>query len=186
MYDIHNKKGDKKMAKETEEKLKKLLEKNLLQMEVFEEGFGVEKIVITKKKIDEKSSIIQNQKYTNKLNRAIEERLIKLGIPGDEDGYKYLHEAIRIGYEEENSVCHVNRLIYPIIAKKFSVTSTEINKKIKEAIKMAWSKAENVEEQKIFKNVINQVYKVPTNVQLIGAVVNELQIFEKRFIEEDR
>lgn len=174
------------MAKKTEEKLKMLLEKNVLQMEVFEEGFGVEKIVITKKKVSQNSSMSKSQKYIDKLNRAIEERLIKLGIPGDEDGYKYLHEAIRIGYEKENSVCHVNGLIYPKIAKKFSVTSTEINKKIKEAIKIAWSKPENVEEQKIFKNSINQTYKVPTNVQLIGAVVNELKIFEKRFIEDDR
>lgn len=170
------------MAKETEEILKKLLENSELRMEVFKEELGVEKIVITKNSINQEVSMIQNRIYINRLNKAISEKLSKLGISEYDDGYKYLHEAIRIGYEQKDSIYNINRLIYPALVKKFSVTDTEVRSKMKEAIKMAWAKGENVEEQEIFKNTICEKYGVPTNKQLIATIVNELLIFEKRHI----
>ena len=161
------------MVKETEEILKKLLENNELRMEVFKEEFGVEKIVITKK------DITQNRSHIKKLNKANSDQLIKLGIPKQEDGYKYLHEAIRIGYENNDAIYDVNRLIYPILEKNFSVTNIEVRRKIKEAIKIAWSKEEYAEEQKIFRNAIDKKYGIPTNKQLITTIVNVLKILKK-------
>lgn len=163
------------MVKETEEILIKLLKNNELRMEVFKEEFGVEKIVITKKVINQKSS----ETNRDKLNKVISEKLIKLGIPEQEDGYKYLHEAILIGYNNKNAIYDFNRLIYPEVVKKFSVSEEKVKKGMKKAIKMAWSKKENVEEQKIFRNTIYEKYGMPTNKQLITVIVNELKIFEK-------
>ena len=64
----------------------------------------------------------------------------KMGVPAHLKGYYYLREAIVISVENINAINSITTMLYPTIARKYSSTSSCVERDIRHAINIAWKK----------------------------------------------
>ncbi|MDW7652355.1 MAG: sporulation initiation factor Spo0A C-terminal domain-containing protein, partial [Bacillota bacterium] len=101
--------------------------------------------------------------------------------PGMQDikGYHYLREAIMMVVEEVDLLGSVTKVLYPRIAEKFETTSSRVERAIRHAIEVAWSR-NNIETiKKFFGYTINTERGKPTNSEFIALVADRLRLYGK-------
>lgn len=99
--------------------------------------------------------------------------LRKLGIPPNVSGYRFLMEAVQIGIDDPVSVESITKSIYPEIAKRCQTTSSRVERAIRHAIEVAWTRRGDAALQKeIFANSIDTGKCKPTNSQFVATLVD--------------
>ncbi|MDW7684055.1 MAG: sporulation initiation factor Spo0A C-terminal domain-containing protein, partial [Bacillota bacterium] len=94
-------------------------------------------------------------------------------------GYHYLREAIMMVVEEVDLLGSVTKVLYPRIAEKFETTSSRVERAIRHAIEVAWSR-NNIETiKKFFGYTINTERGKPTNSEFIALVADRLRLYGK-------
>jgi len=100
----------------------------------------------------------------------------EMGIPAHIKGYQYLREAIMMVVEEVDLLGSVTKILYPQIATKFDTTSSRVERAIRHAIEVAWSR-NNIETiKKFFGYTINTERGKPTNSEFIALVADRLRL----------
>jgi len=103
----------------------------------------------------------------------------EIGIPAHIKGYHYLREAIMMVVEEVDLLGSVTKVLYPRIAEKFDTTSSRVERAIRHAIEVAWSR-NNIETiKKFFGYTINTERGKPTNSEFIALVADRLRLYGK-------
>lgn len=103
----------------------------------------------------------------------------EIGIPAHIKGYHYLREAIMMVVEEVDLLGSVTKVLYPRIAEKFDTTSSRVERAIRHAIEVAWSR-NNIETiKKFFGYTINTERGKPTNSEFIALVADRLRLYNK-------
>ncbi len=136
----------------------------------------------------EPSAILENlvENLNDKLNsetsvdKVLEERLatifIASGIPPHIKGYQFLKEAVKQSVHTPSMVNNITKQLYPAIADKFNTSPSKVERAIRHAIEVAWSrgKIENINAMYGIK-VFSKEEK-PTNGELIALVSDKLII----------
>ena len=103
----------------------------------------------------------------------------EIGIPAHIKGYHYLREAIMMVVEEVDLLGSVTKILYPRIADKFDTTSSRVERAIRHAIEVAWSR-NNIETiKKFFGYTINTERGKPTNSEFIALVADRMRLYGK-------
>ncbi|EEG78308.1 sporulation transcription factor Spo0A [Dethiobacter alkaliphilus] len=103
----------------------------------------------------------------------------EIGIPAHIKGYHYLREAIMMVVEEVDLLGSVTKILYPRIAEKYDTTSSRVERAIRHAIEVAWSR-NNIETiKKFFGYTINTERGKPTNSEFIALVADRLRLYGK-------
>ncbi|MBT9172764.1 MAG: Stage 0 sporulation protein A [Syntrophomonadaceae bacterium] len=103
----------------------------------------------------------------------------EMGIPAHIKGYQYLREAIMLVVEEVDLLGSITKILYPRIAAKFDTTSSRVERAIRHAIEVAWSR-NNIETiKKFFGYTINTERGKPTNSEFIALVADRLRLNSK-------
>ncbi|NLM46603.1 MAG: sporulation transcription factor Spo0A [Firmicutes bacterium] len=103
----------------------------------------------------------------------------EIGIPAHIKGYHYLREAIMMVVEEVDILGSVTKVLYPRIAEKFDTTSSRVERAIRHAIEVAWSR-NNIETiRKFFGYTVNTERGKPTNSEFIALVADRLRLYGK-------
>ena len=68
-----------------------------------------------------------------------------------------------------------NRL-YPEIAKKFKTTPSRVERAIRHAIEVAWSRGEQSSVERIFGYTISAAKGKPTNSEFIAMIADKLRL----------
>jgi two-component system response regulator (stage 0 sporulation protein A) len=103
----------------------------------------------------------------------------EIGIPAHIKGYHYLREAIMMVVEEVDLLGSVTKILYPRIADRFETTSSRVERAIRHAIEVAWSR-NNIETiKKFFGYTINTERGKPTNSEFIALVADRLRLYNK-------
>lgn len=103
----------------------------------------------------------------------------EIGIPAHIKGYHYLREAIMMVVEEVDLLGSVTKVLYPRIAERFDTTSSRVERAIRHAIEVAWSR-NNIETiKKFFGYTINTERGKPTNSEFIALVADRLRLYGK-------
>jgi len=101
----------------------------------------------------------------------------EIGIPAHIKGYHYLREAIMMVVDEVDLLGSVTKILYPRIAQKFDTTSSRVERAIRHAIEVAWSR-NNIETiKKFFGYTINTERGKPTNSEFIALVADRLRLY---------
>ncbi|MBQ8177995.1 MAG: sporulation initiation factor Spo0A C-terminal domain-containing protein [Clostridia bacterium] len=112
--------------------------------------------------------------------KLLDERLanifISAGIPPHIKGYQFLREAVKQAVSDPSMINNITKMLYPAVAERFNTSPSKVERAIRHAIEVAWSrgKIEN----------INNVYGIkifsrgdkPTNGELIALVSDKLLI----------
>ena len=64
----------------------------------------------------------------------------EIGVPAHIKGYQYLREAIMMSVEDIEMLNSITKILYPSIAKKYQTAPSRVERAIRHAIEVAWSR----------------------------------------------
>ena len=139
-------------------------------------GLG-QKVVQREKKIsftkrDQKSVIDYDFNMKQDVTRIIRD----LGIPAHIKGYQYIREGIIMAIEDVNMMNYITKLLYPSIAKKYKTTSSSVERAIRHAIEVAWSRGKVELLEEMFGYTISAGKGKPTNSEFIALIADKLRL----------
>ena len=105
--------------------------------------------------------------------------LHEVGVPAHIKGYLYLREAIDMIYHEIELLGSITKTLYPDVAKKYKTTSSRVERAIRHAIEVAWSRGNVDAISKIFGYTVNVNKSKPTNSEFIAMIADRLRLQHK-------
>jgi len=96
--------------------------------------------------------------------------IIQLGIPVHVKGYTYLREAIIIKVNDPQADMPVTKILYPDVAKKFYTSAGRVERAIRHAIEMAWTRMDCAYREQNFSYRLIRFEKKPTNSEFIAMI----------------
>lgn len=115
----------------------------------------------------------------NSLEAEITNIIHEIGVPAHIKGYLYLREAIQMVVNDIELLSAVTKELYPSIAKKFNTTASRVERAIRHAIEVAWSRGQVDTINKIFGYTIHNDKGKPTNSEFIAMVADKLRLKAK-------
>lgn len=129
---------------------------------------------------------VSNVNKTNTENRKkqdleanITNIIHEIGVPAHIKGYMYLREAITMVYNDIELLGSITKVLYPDIAKKFNTTASRVERAIRHAIEVAWSRGNIDSISALFGYTINISKAKPTNSEFIAMVADRLRLEHK-------
>ena len=125
-------------AKDTE-KVQKLLD-NLLSMNREFQIMITVPSVDKKTEKDERARQEEETKPTYDLEKDVTDMIHEIGVPAHIKGYQYLREAIMMSVNDSDMLGSITKVLYPTIAGRYQTTSSRVERAIRHAIEVAWSR----------------------------------------------
>lgn len=133
------------------------------------------------------SGIRQVKPYINKeeymeqnLEHDVTQMLHEIGIPAHIKGYQYLRDAIAISVKEQDMLTSVTKILYPTIAKNHQTTPSRVERAIRHAIEVAWSRGKMDTINDIFGYTVSNGKGKPTNSEFIALIADKIRLEYKR------
>ncbi len=118
---------------------------------------------------------LKNNKVFNQ-EAVITDLLHSLGVPSHIRGYQYIREGIKIVYQNNNISTYITKDVYPEIARKFNTTATRVERAIRHAIEISWSRGDINLMEDIFGNSVNVNRDKPTNSEFLTTLADRLKV----------
>ncbi|GGH25043.1 sporulation transcription factor Spo0A [Paenibacillus segetis] len=125
-----------------------------------------------------KSNVVPLGKGKN-LDANITSIIHEIGVPAHIKGYQYLREAITMVYNNIEILGAITKTLYPAIAEKFKTTPSRVERAIRHAIEVAWTRGNIDSISHLFGYTINISKSKPTNSEFIAMVADKLRIEHK-------
>jgi len=128
-----------------------------------------------------RSTISQSSKPSAKpnLDASITNIIHEVGVPAHIKGYQYLRDAITMVYNNIELLSAVTKTLYPAIAEKYRTTPSRVERAIRHAIEVAWTRGNIDSISHLFGYTINISKAKPTNSEFIAMVADKLRIEHK-------
>jgi len=125
-----------------------------------------------------KVNVVSMNKGKN-LDASITNIIHEIGVPAHIKGYQYLREAITMVYGNIEILGAITKTLYPSIAEKFKTTPSRVERAIRHAIEVAWTRGNIDSISQLFGYTINISKSKPTNSEFIAMVADKLRIEHK-------
>ena len=116
------------------------------------------------------------------LESIITEIIHDIGVPAHIKGYGYLREAIGLCIRDDEFINSITKLLYPTVAKNFSTTSSRVERAIRHAIEVAWSRGKEEVLTDIFGYTIDTNKGKPTNGEFIAMISDSIKLKMKQAV----
>lgn len=113
------------------------------------------------------------------LDALITNIIHEIGVPAHIKGYLYLREAITMVYNDIELLGSITKVLYPDIAKKYNTTASRVERAIRHAIEVAWSRGNLESISNLFGYTVSHTKAKPTNSEFIAMVADKLRIENK-------
>ena len=110
------------------------------------------------------------------LEKDVTEMIHELGVPAHIKGYQYLREAIMMSVEDMDMLNSITKILYPSIAKNFATTPSRVERAIRHAIEVAWSRGKMETLDALFGYTINTGKGKPTNSEFIALIADKIRL----------
>lgn len=110
------------------------------------------------------------------LEAEVTNMIHEIGVPAHIKGYQYLREAIIMSVEDTSVLSSITKILYPGIAKKFSTTPSRVERAIRHAIEVAWSRGKMETLDGLFGYTINTGKGKPTNSEFIALIADKIRL----------
>jgi two-component system response regulator (stage 0 sporulation protein A) len=100
----------------------------------------------------------------------------QIGVPAHIKGYHYLRESIILSVENPDIINSVTKRLYPAVAKRFSTTSSRVERAIRHAIEVAWDRGDVDVLTSYFGYTIHNTKGKPTNSEFIAMIADKLRL----------
>ena len=113
---------------------------------------------------------------THDLEKDVTDMIHEIGVPADIKGYQYLREAIMMSVEDIEMLNSITKILYPSIAKKYQTTPSRVERAIRHAIEVAWSRGKMETLDSLFGYTINLGKGKPTNSEFIALIADKIRL----------
>ena len=129
------------------------------------------------------SEIIIPKRYVNDdiLQDDTTRMLHELGVPAHIKGYNYLRECIIMAYKEPDVLNCITKVLYPTIAKQHDSTPSRVERAIRHAIEVAWSRGDIQTLTYYFGSTVDKFKGKPTNSEFIALLADRLRLEYRNF-----
>ncbi len=137
---------------------------------------------LVQKKADSRSELSLGEN-AHDLEKDVTDMIHEIGVPAHIKGYQYLREAIMMSVEDIEMLNSITKILYPSIAKKYQTTPSRVERAIRHAIEVAWSrgKMETLDSLE-FRRVLFRSYTInigkgkPTNSEFIALIADKIRL----------
>lgn len=112
----------------------------------------------------------------NTLENEITEVMRKIGVPAHIKGYQYIRTGIIMAVHDIAVLNYITKLLYPSIAKQYNTTASSVERAIRHAIDVAWSRGDAAILQDIFGCTISTKRGKPTNSEFIAQIADKYRL----------
>ena len=128
---------------------------------------------------------VYNDKINGRRNTASDESdmecvvteiIHQIGIPAHIKGYHYLRDAIMMAVEDMDVLNAITKILYPTVAKKYQTTSSRVERAIRHAIEVAWSRGKLDTLDELFGYTVSTGKGKPTNSEFIALIADTIQL----------
>lgn len=110
------------------------------------------------------------------IEASITNIIHEVGVPAHIKGYMYLREAITMIFNDIELLGSVTKVLYPDIAKKYNTTPSRVERAIRHAIEVAWSRGNIDSISDLFGYTVSSTKAKPTNSEFIAMVADHLRL----------
>lgn len=103
----------------------------------------------------------------------------EIGIPAHIKGYQYLRDAIVMSVKDMDMLNSITKILYPTIAKKYQTTASRVERAIRHAIEVAWSRGKMDTIDELFGYTIHNGKGKPTNSEFIALITDRIRLAYK-------
>ena len=132
------------------------------------------------KKVNEPRRTNAYEKYQELAERDLEADVTniihEIGVPAHIKGYQYLREAIMMSVNDIDMLNSITKILYPTIAKQYQTTPSRVERAIRHAIEVAWSRGKMDTIDELFGYTINNGKGKPTNSEFIALIADKIRL----------
>ena len=110
------------------------------------------------------------------LEMEITNIMHEIGVPAHIKGYQYLRDAIKMVVNEMDIINSITKQLYPTIAREYNTTPSRVERAIRHAIEVAWSRGQVDAIDQIFGYTVSIGKGKPTNSEFIAMVADKLRL----------
>mgnify|MGYP001131192700 CR=1 FL=1 len=114
------------------------------------------------------------------LEKDVTDMIHEIGVPAHIKGYQYLREAIMMSVKDVEMLGSITKILYPTIAKKYQTTPSRVERAIRHAIEVAWSRGRMETLDALFGYTINTGKGKPTNSEFIALIADKIRLQYRR------
>ncbi|MED1205188.1 sporulation transcription factor Spo0A [Heyndrickxia acidicola] len=129
--------------------------------------------------IKKSTPLRSSEQKPKNLDASITSIIHEIGVPAHIKGYMYLREAISMVYNDIELLGSITKVLYPDIAKKFNTTASRVERAIRHAIEVAWSRGNIESISSLFGYTVSMTKAKPTNSEFIAMVADKLRLEHK-------
>lgn len=118
----------------------------------------------------------QDDYAVRNLEGDVTHMIHEIGVPAHIKGYQYLREAIIMSVNDMEMLNSITKILYPTIAKKYQTTSSRVERAIRHAIEVAWSRGKMDTIDELFGYTINNGKGKPTNSEFIALIADKIRL----------
>lgn len=110
------------------------------------------------------------------LEKDVTDMIHEIGVPAHIKGYQYLREAIMMSVEDNSMLSSITKILYPTIAKNYQTTPSRVERAIRHAIEVAWSRGKMETLDALFGYTVNTGKGKPTNSEFIALIADRIRL----------
>lgn len=111
-----------------------------------------------------------NAEESGSVDEQITNLFLTIGIPAHIKGYQYLREAVRMVLDNRDVINRITKELYPGIAKKYGTSSSKVERAMRHAIEVAWSRGRLDTVNEMYGYKVFAKDDKPTNGECISCV----------------
>ena len=116
---------------------------------------------------------------TFNLENEVTDMIHEVGIPAHIKGYQYLRDAIMMIIEDQELLSAITKILYPTIAKRNKTTPSRVERAIRHAIEVAWSRGNMEVINSMFSYTVCTGKGKPTNSEFMALIADRIRLQNK-------
>lgn len=131
--------------------------------------------------IKKKASVYENKcAAVHNLESDVTNIIHEIGVPAHIKGYQYLRDAIMMSVNDPEMLNSITKLLYPTIAKNHKTTPSRVERAIRHAIEVAWSRGKMDTIDELFGYTVSNGKGKPTNSEFVALIADRIRLEYKR------
>ena len=113
------------------------------------------------------------------LEAQVTKVIHQIGVPAHIKGYQYLRTSIMMVMKTGDIINSVTKTLYPTVAKMYSTTSSRVERAIRHAIEVAWSRGKVDTIDELFGYTVHNGKGKPTNSEFVALIADKIRLEQK-------
>ena len=112
----------------------------------------------------------------NHLEADVTDITHEIGVPAHIKGYQYLRDAIMLSVDNAEMLNSITKMLYPSIAKRPKTTPRRVERAIRHAIEVAWSRGKTDTIDALFGYTVSGGKGKPTNSEFVALIADKIRL----------